>query len=181
MAKRVSLKGRGADLFFEGYTPDQSPADSLDQPAVQPLPTPLDAERRARVAKARPPRTEHPVPPTRTDQSSTPSTSRSTDQSVDSSIDQLTDRSINPSPSIPFDRSPVLGKPKGFYITEQQDQDLNAAVTKLAAAMKGRSVQKIDRSTVVRLLLEDSGITTDDTINRLAARLVNRLVNQLTA
>jgi hypothetical protein len=38
----------------------------------------------------------------------------------------------------------------------------------------------VDRSTVVRLLLEVSAVTDDRSINRLANRLVNRLVNQLT-
>ena len=79
----------------------------------------------------------------------------------------------------PFDTSVILGRPKAFYITERQDHELDVVVDKLSARLNGRGNQKIDRSTVVRLVLEMSDITADHTIDRLASHMVNRLVSQL--
>lgn len=85
-----------------------------------------------------------------------------------------------PGAAPPFDQSVILGRPKAFYITEQQDQDLDVAVGLLAARLKGRGNQKIDRSTVIRLLLEVSDLTAEATADRLASHFVRRLVSQLT-
>jgi len=178
MPKRVSIKGRGADLFFGDYEPELATAvpndgDPPEEPADEPGPAPVlaiaDHTRPVPAAPQRPAR-----PSTRR------STAQSTDRSTNQSIDQLTDPSIAQPAEPPFDSSPILGKPKGFYITEQQDEDLNTAVVKLTARLKGRGTHKVDRSTVVRLLLEVNDVTDDRSINRLANRLVNRLVNQLT-
>lgn len=79
-----------------------------------------------------------------------------------------------------FDTSPVLGRPKSFYITAQQDKDLDLAVTKLTERLEGRGTQKIDRSTLMRLLLEVSDLTNEGTVDRLATQMVSRLVSQLT-
>ena len=102
-----------------------------------------------------------------------PATSEPTGQSTDPSTDRSTGRM--------FDHSVILGRPKAFYITEQQDKDLDVTVDKLTAKLQGRGNQKIDRSTVIRLLLEINDITTDQTVDRLANQLVSRLVSQLTS
>ncbi len=79
-----------------------------------------------------------------------------------------------------FDHSPILSRPKGFYITEKQNRDLDKGVRKLAEKTKGKVVQKIDRSTLLRLILDEIDLSDDKTINRLYNRLIDRLVNQLT-
>ncbi len=97
---------------------------------------------------------------------------QSTSQSASQPTNQSTDKSI--------DKSMILGRPKAFYITEKQDKDLDNAVDKLAKKVEGKVSQKIDRSTVLRLLLEMANITTDETINKLSKQLVSRLISQLT-
>ena len=100
------------------------------------------------------------------------------------STSQLTGRSTDRVTAKPgraaFDTTAILGRPKSFYITERQDRELDVAVTKLQEKLKGRGNQKIDRSTVMRLLLEVNNITEDSTVDRLASQLVSRLVSQLT-
>ena len=100
------------------------------------------------------------------------------------SATESTGRSVNPSTSRStgqsFDTSVILGRPKAFYITEQQDRDLDTAVDKLAERLRARTGQKIDRSTLMRLLLEHSDLTADETADRLAGLYVRRLVSQLT-
>ena len=98
--------------------------------------------------------------------------------------DALVGQSVNPSTSQStgqsFDTSVILGRPKAFYITEQQDRDLDTAVDKLAERLRARTGQKIDRSTLMRLLLEQSDLTADETADRLAGLYARRLVSQLT-
>ena len=129
-------------------------------------------------------------------ESGTQTTAQSSNQSTNQSSNRLDNLPINPltnrahPPSITggaeeegrqeTEGSPILGKPKGFYITEQQDKALDVAVEKLAARLRGRVSQKIDRSTVLRLLLDVSNVIDDETINQLANQLINRLVKQLT-
>ncbi len=79
-----------------------------------------------------------------------------------------------------FDHSPVLSRPKGFYITEKQDKEIDRGVRKLSEKTKGKVLQKIDRSTLLRLILDEIDLADDQTINQLYNRLNNRLVNQLT-
>ena len=110
-----------------------------------------------------------------------PSAVQPTDPSTTGPSGQSAGRSIHRPTKQGFDHSVILGRPKAFYITEQQDKDLDVAVDKLTAKLQGRGNQKIDRSTVVRLLLEINGITTDQTVDRLANQLVSRLVSQLTS
>jgi hypothetical protein len=117
------------------------------------------------------------IPPT--SQSIDRLVSQSTGPSIDQSIDQPDGQMVAPS-SGEFDNSPVLGRPKAFYLTERQDRDLDTAVVKLTERLRGRGNQKIDRSTVMRLLLEASDVTDDRTIERLASQLISRLVSQLT-
>jgi hypothetical protein len=108
------------------------------------------------------------------DPSPSPAVSQSTTQPTDPSTSQSTGEQEA------FDTSPILGRPKAFYISEQQDLDLDVAVDKLAKRLRGRGNQKIDRSTVMRLLLEVNNLTDDETTERLASQFVRRLVSQLT-
>jgi hypothetical protein len=97
----------------------------------------------------------------------TPSPQTGEQQSIDRSIVQS------------IDRTPVMGKPKGFYITEKQHADIDIAVENLAHLARNKVDQKIDRSTVIRLLLEEVDITSPDITEKLYHRLVNRLVSRL--
>jgi len=114
------------------------------------------------------PKVQHPSTKTTTPLKETKSKREPSDTK---SIAQSTDQFI--------DTSPILGKPKGFYITEKQNDDLDRAVSKLAEKAEGKTGLKIDRSTVLRLLLEYSHITDERTIESLYTHLVNRLVNRL--
>ena len=109
---------------------------------------------------------------------------RSAGRSASQSTDPSTTPPAKPTPAaaaVPaFDTSAILGRPKSFYITERQDRELDIAVGKLQEKLNGRGNQKVDRSTVMRLLLEVNNITDDETVDRLAGHLVSRLVSQLT-
>jgi hypothetical protein len=76
--------------------------------------------------------------------------------------------------------SPILGRPKAFYITEQQDRDLDVLVSQIALRLTGRLNFKVDRSVVVRLILESTKLTSRETTDRLADQLVDQLVSRLT-
>jgi hypothetical protein len=107
-------------------------------------------------------------------------TAAPTSRPTGESASQSTRQSTKARTSRRFDTSPILGRPKSFYITDQQDKELDTAVVRLTERLQGRGNQKIDRSTVMRLLLEVSEVSNDDTVDRLADQLVNRLVSQLT-
>lgn len=99
-----------------------------------------------------------------------------TNQSTSQSIDRLAYQSTNQH----FDLSTVVGRPKAFYITQKQDEDLDEAVEKLNKKIGERINQKIDRSTVVRLVLEEANLTNEQTLAKLVKRLAGRLISQLT-
>lgn len=115
-----------------------------------------------------------------TDQTTMQSTMESTPPSTDPPTSQSTDVPPSPSPQPAVDRSAILGRPKAFYISTQQDADLDAAVQQLAALAEGKVGQKIDRSTVVRLLLDQANLANPATAERLYGQLVSRLISQLT-
>jgi hypothetical protein len=83
-------------------------------------------------------------------------------------------------PSGTVDSSPILGRPKAFYITEAQDRDLDTLVAGISQRLAGRLNFKVDRSVVARLILESSILTSQETTDLLADELVTRLVSQLT-
>ncbi len=103
-------------------------------------------------------------------------TNQSTPQSTRKSAERPTDQPTNQ----PVDQSIILGRPKAFYITKKQDEDLDIAADKLNKKIGERIHQKIDRSVVLRLLLEEVSLTNDTTIVKLANRLASRLISQLT-
>ncbi len=110
----------------------------------------------------------------------TQATSHTASQPTAQPTSQSTKQPTKQRPARRFDTSPILGRPKSFYITGQQDKDLDAAVARLTERLQGRGNQKIDRSTVMRLLLEVSDVSNEATVDRLADQLVSRLVSQLT-
>ena len=137
--------------------------------------------RRTADAPAPPPETTEeelpmPVPAPAAIASPAPPVPGPADESVGQSVNPSTSQSTGQS----FDTSVILGRPKAFYITERQDRDLDTAVDKLAERLRARTGQKIDRSTLMRLLLEQSDLTADETADRLAGLYVRRLVSQLT-
>lgn len=95
-------------------------------------------------------------------------------------VSKPVNHSVNPVVNTPVDTSEVLAKVKGFYITEQQDEDIDIAVKKLSNALKGKLPTKIDRSTVLRLIIAQANITSDDSIKKLANLLTSQLIRQLT-
>jgi hypothetical protein len=101
---------------------------------------------------------------------------RPVNQPIDRSINRPVNRAMHP----PLDHTNVLGKPKGFYITSKQDEDLDEAVKKLNKKLEGKTIIKIDRSIVLRLVLDEAHLSAEDTIERLSNQLINRLINQLT-
>jgi hypothetical protein len=108
--------------------------------------------------------------------STTKPINRPVNQPIDRSINRPVNRAMHP----PRDHTNVLGKPKGFYITSKQDEDLDEAVKKLSKKLEGKTIIKIDRSIVLRLVLDEAHLSAEDTIERLSNQLINRLINQLT-
>ncbi len=104
---------------------------------------------------------------------------QSVDQSIDQPANQLVDQSTSRQSKRPANRSAILGKPKAFYITKKQDKDLDLLVQKLSQELEGKINQTIDRSTVVRLILDANDPMDTQTVKRLAKQLVNQLVSQL--
>ncbi len=103
----------------------------------------------------------------------------SVDSIIDPSVDQSIDQSASRQSKRHANRSAILGKPKAFYITKKQDKDLDLLVQKLSQELEGKINQKIDRSTVVRLLLDASDPMDAQAVKRLAKQLVDQLVSQL--
>ena len=158
---------RGSSVFFpDVHSPEPSLALTPAVPAQQEFTTPAT-------------RNEPVFEP-----SLNVSTHRPTDPSIDMSTELSTrvstDESTAPSTAHAVDADVILGRPKAFYLTAQQDRDLDRAVEKLAARLKGRANQKMDRSTFLRLLLDASDLTSEALIERLTRQFVNRLVDQLT-
>ena len=107
------------------------------------------------------------------------STIESTSRPVDRQANRQTDTSTKQQTGRSFDHSVILGRPKSFYITKKQDKDLDVVVQKLSQKLEGKISHKVDRSAVMRLILESRNITDDRIVSELANQLVNRLVDQL--
>ena len=90
-------------------------------------------------------------------------------QSIDQSIDRLS-----------VDHSAVMGKPRGFYITEKQNQDLDFAVMEISKRLAGKLPFKVDRSVLIRLIVEMSDLTSKENIDKLSTKLISRSISQLT-
>lgn len=99
------------------------------------------------------------------------------EQPIVQSITQSIDQSIDIKE---IDHSPVMGKPRGFYITEKQNEDLDMLVLEISRRLGGKLPFKVDRSVLIRLILESSGLTNVENINKLATQLISRSISQLT-
>ena len=109
------------------------------------------------------------------------STDRSTNKSTNRSIKQPTKLLIGIPINQSIDQSAVIRPAKGFYLTKEIDERLDKAVSKLAKKLEGRisPKEKIDRSTLIKILLQTIDITDNQTIDLLADKLINQLVNRL--
>lgn len=99
------------------------------------------------------------------------------EQPIVQSITQSIDQSIDVKE---IDHSPVMGKPRGFYITEKQNEDLDMLVLEISKRLGGKLPFKVDRSVLIRLILESSDLTNVENINKLATQLISRSISQLT-
>ncbi len=114
-----------------------------------------------------------------TNLSTSESTQQSTTQSTNRSTEESTTISTGETTTNRYDESPILGRPKSFYISHQQDKDLDLAVAKLASGQYGPQIQRIDRSSLLRLILEAMDITSEQTLQRLHQHHVDRQLYQL--
>lgn len=116
------------------------------------------------------------APPEAVKQTIKTSVAQSTSKPINSSVNQSVNRPVNQSIG---DITP-MAKPKGFYITQKQHNDLNKAVEKLAKKMEGKTTMVIDRSIVLRLLIDAAEIDTQKGIDQLIEQLTKQLISQLT-
>lgn len=78
-------------------------------------------------------------------------------------------------PLPPKDDDAILSRPKAFYITSSQSESLDALVKVMRTKASGKTTVKIDRSTVVRLLLDRAELENKE----LADELIDTLLIQL--
>jgi hypothetical protein len=157
--KRVSLKGKGADIFFGDYTP---PADEQDVPQED--------------TAATSPKTEEP-----TNGSASRSTSKSTGKSTIQSANQSTKKSTT-KPSRPPDpvtqgSSRIVDRPKAFYITERLDRRLDEAVQYF---QRTHGIKKVDRSILINAILDNDAQWSDKSLDSLVDRVISQLTSRLT-
>lgn len=88
------------------------------------------------------------------------------DHSVDSSIDQSTNQLIGP----------VLSRPVAFYLPESINQKIEEAVFYYQTKRR----MKFDRSAIVSAILGDVQIWTTESLDRLAAKVTEQLINRTT-
>jgi hypothetical protein len=185
MPKRVSLKGKGADIFFGDYTADSNPATSLARPEAEPtdatsqtlpagVPRAQRPDRRVRSAPMANKPADEPTPPSTTqppDRVAAKSPSRLTGQSTIQSASRPAGR--------PVDRAvdKVVDRPKSFYITERIDERLDEAVRYFQMHHR---IRKVDRSTVLTTMLSEDGLWTEDALDQLVDRLMRQLTSRLT-
>src|SRR5713101_1813277 len=89
-------------------------------------------------------------------------TDRPTDQSSSQKLSKRPHRSSNQSAS--FSRSKIVDKPKAFYITERLDKRLDDAVRYI---QEKHGIKKVDRSTLVNVLLDNDANWSKETLNKL--------------
>ncbi len=107
--------------------------------------------------------------------SSNQSTEQSINQSTDQSINRLTEQLTNR-----FNRTnsiKVMDKPRGFYITEQLNKQIDEAVRYY---QEKHNLKKVDRSIVVTALLDNEANWTEVALDLLLDRILNQLTSRLT-
>lgn len=106
------------------------------------------------------------------------------DKPIDNNIDQSTNQSSNLSTNSIVDDTidildDVMTRPKAFYITKRQDRNIDRLVEKINDRYNLKLKVGIDRSLVVRLLLEDVNLLDDLLADRLTDRLKEYLRKQM--
>lgn len=102
-------------------------------------------------------------------------TERSANQSANQPINRLTQQSIvELTDHLP--RAP-MGKPKGFYISEQLDTRLDHAVRYFQSV---HGIKKVDRSILINAMLIDDAYWTQESLDQLTDRLIDQLTRRLT-
>lgn len=159
--KRVSLKGKGADLFFGDYTPPSDGVDAANE---------TSANNNQSASES-------------TNESIIPSTDESVDQSTEEHTIQSTRRPTNKSSGRSPNRSTasvstkIVDRPKAFYITERLDRHLDDAVRYLQQA---HGIKKVDRSVLVNAILDNEAQWSDESLDLLVDRVVGQLTSRLT-
>ena len=69
----------------------------------------------------------------------------------------------------------VVGRPKAFYISNQVDEWLDKSVR----YFKKRGIKKVDRSTVVNLILHDRNLWKSESLDKMRGKLIEMLTSQL--
>jgi hypothetical protein len=108
-----------------------------------------------------------------TTQSINQSPSLSTDQVVDPPTPQSTSRSVTQSTT----SAGYVDRPKAFYITNHVDERLDDAVRYF---QQTHGLKKVDRSMIVNALLDAEALWTDESLDRLLARVIEQLTSRLT-
>ena len=103
-----------------------------------------------------------------------PST-QSIEQSINQSINRLTDPSTSQLAATKSNK--VMDKPRGFYITERLNQQIDEAVRYF---QDKHNIKKVDRSIVVTALLENEANWTEEALELLLDKVINQLTNRLT-
>jgi hypothetical protein len=175
----ISNELEGASVFFaakkDASTPTP-PAPSTTQSTVQSTNQsthqPVDQLTNKQIIQS---------PEQPTDQVTNTLSNQPMSQTNDKPVNRQRSQSPNPPIKQAIDTSMIIGKPKGFYISEKQDTALDEAVRNVSEILKGKVSNKIDRSTIIRLVLEEANLEAKETAEKLANRLVSRLINQLTS
>jgi len=101
--------------------------------------------------------------------------SKRPERSANQSINRLTQLSIiELTDHLP--RAP-MGKPKGFYISEQLDTRLDHAVRYFQSV---HGIKKVDRSILINAMLIDDASWTQESLDQLTDRLIDQLTRRLT-
>ncbi len=110
--------------------------------------------------------------PTQTQQK--PST-QSIERSINQSINGLTDPSTSQLAATKSNK--VMDKPRGFYITERLNQQIDEAVRYF---QEKHNIKKVDRSIVVTAILENEANWTEEALELLLDKAISQLTNRLT-
>ena len=175
-SRRVSLKGKGADLFFGDYSPEATttdsplPAEETHNPSAVDGPTSSAASQPSDAADES--KTAIPKAPLRRR-----SSGRASDQSTNQSIDQSTDRGPVRWRQAPIPGSKIVDRPKGFYITERLDARLDEAVRYYQQV---HGLRKVDRSVIVTSILDNDELWSEESLDALLDRIISQLTSRLT-
>jgi len=100
---------------------------------------------------------------------------QSTEQSINQSINRLPDLLTHRPVSPPGGK--VMDKPRGFYITERLNKRIDEAVRYY---QEKHNIQKVDRSIVVTVLLDNEANWTEEALDLLLDKVISQLTSRLT-